>query len=372
MRLLHIYGGNRYGGVERLLATLAGQAGEAPAVRQEFALCFDGRLRQELLAAGAVVRELGGVRVSRPWQVRRARRRLAEALAEARPDLALCHAWWSYAIFAPALRRAGVPTALWAHNCITGRGWLEAWARRRRPDFAVTWGTYMAASLESMFPGVRIEIWRPPVAAPAPPAADARQRLRRELATDDDAVVILQASRLEAWKGQGLLLEALARLGRERAWVAWIAGGAQHPEEARFASTLRGQAEALGVAERVRWLGERRDVAALMQAADIFCQPNTSPEPFGLVFVEALAAGLPVVTTAGGGASEIVTADCGLLADAQPEAVAAALGALLDDAARRRRLARAAPARAAALCDPRRQMRDFQTRIAGAGEGAGG
>ena len=53
-----------------------------------------------------------------------------------------------------------------------------------------------------------------------------------------------------------------------------------------------------GIAGRVRFLGERRDVAACMHAADIHCQPNTAPEPFGLVFVEALYAGLPVVTTA--------------------------------------------------------------------------
>ncbi len=370
MRLLHIYGGNRYGGVERLLVTLAERAAQLPEVEQGFALCFDGRLRQELRGAGAATPDLGGVRVSRPWQVRRARRRLRALLAAERPDLAVCHAWWSYAIFGPALRRAQVPVALWAHNCVTGRGWLEAWAGRRRPDFAVTWGTTMATSLETMFPGLRIEIWRPPVAPPAPLAEGARQRLRQELATPADAVVILQASRLEAWKGQGLLLEALARLDRGRAWVAWIAGGAQHPGEARFAAELRAQAKTLGLAERVRWLGERRDVAALMQAADVFCQPNTQPEPFGLVFVEALAAGLPVVSTVGGGASEIVTADCGLLVEPQPEALAAALTALLDDDRRRQRLAQAAPARAAALCDPERQMRALGTLIAGAGQAA--
>ena len=66
---------------------------------------------------------------------------------------------------------------------------------------------------------------------------------------------------------------------------------------------------------RVTFLGERRDVAALLAAADIHCQPNTAPEPFGLAFVEALHAGVPVVTTDAGGAREIVTPACGILVE---------------------------------------------------------
>ena len=51
---------------------------------------------------------------------------------------------------------------------------------------------------------------------------------------------------------------------------------------------------------------------ALLAAADLFCQPNTAPEPFGLSLVEALQAGLPVVTSGIGGACEIVDASCGV------------------------------------------------------------
>ena len=62
----------------------------------------------------------------------------------------------------------------------------------------------------------------------------------------------------------------------------------------------------------------------LLAAADVFCQPNSGPEPFGIVFVEALYAGLPVIATAIGGAQEIVDAACmrsgdaGALRDAWP------------------------------------------------------
>src|SRR5207244_2005466 len=121
---------------------------------------------------------------------------------------------------------------------------------------------------------------------------------------------ILQASRLERWKGQAVHLEVLGRLKEVPGWAAWVAGGPQKAGEAEFLAELKAAAVANGVADRVRFLGQRSDVPRLMAAADVYCQPNTGPEPFGLSFVEALYAGLPVVTSGFGGASEIVTGEC--------------------------------------------------------------
>jgi glycosyltransferase involved in cell wall biosynthesis len=363
MRVLHIYGGNLYGGVERLLVTVAQQRAAAPRVEARFALCFHGRLWQELEAAGCEVHGLGAVRASRPWQVVRARQGLRRWLAEMppgeRPQVAICHAWWSYAIFGPACR-AGLKVGLWMHDCASGRGWLERWAGRRRPDFIFTWGESIAATAPRLFPGMRARVLAPPQAAiPALTEAE-RGDVRQQFKTDPGAVVIIMASRLEPWKGHGLLLEALARLVEAAAgarsaqgaselpeWVAWVAGGPQRPHEERYYSGLQQQAERLGISSRVRWLGQRSDVARLLGAADIFCQPNTTPEPFGMVFVEALAAGLPIVATRGGGASEIVTAAAGVLTAAEPQAVAAALAELIGNPEGRRALGAGARARAA-------------------------
>jgi glycosyltransferase involved in cell wall biosynthesis len=88
----------------------------------------------------------------------------------------------------------------------------------------------------------------------------------------------------------------------------------------------------------------------------VHCQSNLEPEPFGQVFVEALAAGLPVVTTNMGGGREIVTDSCGLRVAAKPSAVAGALARLIDDPVLRASLSRAGPARAFELCDPRVRM----------------
>jgi glycosyltransferase involved in cell wall biosynthesis len=107
----------------------------------------------------------------------------------------------------------------------------------------------------------------------------------------------------------------------------------------------------------VRLLGERADVPRLMAAADIYCQPNTAPEPFGIAFVEALASGVPVVTTATGGALEIVDERCGILVrDASPVLVAEALQRLIDTPALRASLASAGPAQARRVSDPHARL----------------
>jgi glycosyltransferase involved in cell wall biosynthesis len=97
----------------------------------------------------------------------------------------------------------------------------------------------------------------------------------------------------------------------------------------------------------------------------VLCQPNTAPEPFGLVFVEALSAGVPVVTSDAGGAREIVTPECGVLLDpGDRNALAPTLQSLIDQPDRRRALGDAGPARANTLCDPATQIDRLERTLA--------
>jgi glycosyltransferase involved in cell wall biosynthesis len=205
-----------------------------------------------------------------------------------------------------------------------------------------------------------------PVAGPSPVAADARAAVRRDLGAAPETVVVLQASRIEPGKGHAVLIEALGALRERDDWVAWVAGGPQRPAERDHDERLRAEARRHGVSDRVHFLGQRRDVPRLLAAADVFCQPNTEAESFGIAFIEALDAGLPVVGTRLGGPSEIVTSDCGVLIDpGDPSALAAALSSLIDDPAARARLGAAGPARARSLCDPSVVMPRFEALVRG-------
>jgi glycosyltransferase involved in cell wall biosynthesis len=217
---------------------------------------------------------------------------------------------------------------------------------------------------------VRLAGWLyPPVPAPPASAGDARAETRSQLGASDGEIVILQASRVEAWKGLREHLAAVADLADLPGWVLWIAGASQRRRERTYFDQLRVDAASYGIADRVRFLGHRTDIAELMAAADIYCQPNLEPEPFGVALVEAMWAARPIVTTIAGGLSaEIATAGtpkAGMVVPAGDSlAVAAALRELVLSADLRESLGRAGPAIALRLCDPSRQLQRLAALLA--------
>ncbi|HVA80776.1 MAG TPA: glycosyltransferase [Candidatus Binataceae bacterium] len=353
MRTLHIVAGRLYGGVESQLVTRAKFRSSCPEMEPEFALCFDGLLRERLLEQMVPVHMLGVVRARNPLQVIRARRRLYQVLRDRNIDVVAFEMPWALALFGPVARSAGVPLVFWMHGPATGRHWVERWAKFTRPDLAICNSKFTASTLPTLYPGMGAVVITYPVAPPqSHPLREDRLAVRRELETPPDAIVIAQVCRMEPWKGHRLHLEALSRLRDLPGWICWIVGGAQRRDELRYEAELRAAARSFGIADRVRFVGERQDVSRLLHAADIYCQPNTGPEPFGIAVVEALHAGLPVVTSAMGGALEIIDPEVGFLTEPSPDAVAAALKQLIEDGRMRAGLGAAGPARARQLADP--------------------
>ena len=358
MNVLHVAAGNLYGGVERILEEIAKHAPARSA--HEFALAFEGRLSRGLTLAEATQHSLGRVRFSRPLSVWTARRRLRRLVKERAYDVVIGHAPWAFALAAPAAGRAR--KVLWAHDASRGDHWTERRAARHVPDLVICNSHYTSEAVGRWMNGVTRAVVYAPV---SPPDIDrgARAEVRRDLGTGDRTTVILLASRLERWKGHVELLRSVARLSGD--WAVWIAGGAQRPHEAKYERELRAVAASLPVRDRIRFLGERSDAARLFRAADIHCQPNTAPEPFGLAFVEALYASLPVVTADMGGAREIVTPACGILvAPGDRDALTRALQRLVDDPASRAALGAGGPARARELCDPGPQLVALEAALA--------
>ena len=175
-------------------------------------------------------------------------------------------------------------------------------------------------------------------------AATARRQLLSETGLAADRPIVGVFSRLARWKGQHVLIEALRQMPKLQ---AIIVGGALFGEDA-YEAQLRADIAAAGLSDRVRLLGFRRDVPALMKGVDIVAHTSTAAEPFGRVIVEGMLAGKPVIATRAGGAAELIRdGETGLLvAPADAGALAAALRRLLADPAHAARMAAAGEAEA--------------------------
>jgi glycosyltransferase involved in cell wall biosynthesis/aminoglycoside phosphotransferase (APT) family kinase protein len=168
-----------------------------------------------------------------------------------------------------------------------------------------------------------VDVARAAVAAPP--------GLREQLGGGETRPLVLTPARLDAQKGHPVLLEAIAELPD-----ALFLFAGEGPER----GALEARAAELGVAERVRFLGRRDDIPELLAACDVFVLPSLY-EGSSLAVLEAMAADIPVVSSAIGGTEELIEdGRSGLLvAPGDAPALAAALRRVLGDAELRRNLA---------------------------------
>ena len=140
--------------------------------------------------------------------------------------------------------------------------------------------------------------------APFDAISDAEARACRRTLGCADVPLVGLFSRFSTWKGQHVLVDALADLPGVH---ALLVGDAIFDVDATYKADLLCQIEALGLQDRVHCLGFRDDVPTLMKAVDVVVHTSTAPEPFGRVVVEAMMARRPVVAADAGGPSEILT-----------------------------------------------------------------
>ena len=127
--------------------------------------------------------------------------------------------------------------------------------------------------------------------------------VRTELGVDGSVPIVAVFGRLAPWKGQQLAIKAL----RQLPGVQLMLVGDALFGEAEYKLELQALAQDPAVAGRVHFMGFRRDVFPLMQAADVVLHASIAPEPFGRVIVEAMLSRRPILAARAGGAAEIVT-----------------------------------------------------------------
>jgi glycosyltransferase involved in cell wall biosynthesis len=163
-----------------------------------------------------------------------------------------------------------------------------------------------------------------------------KARIREELGLAPDARLLAEVAQITPWKGQDTAIRALERI-RERhdahlLIVGDVAFSSQRFDNVGFRDSLQGLVAAAGLETAVHFLGRRRDVAELIAEIDMLLLPSWD-EPFGLVVLEAMAVGTPVLVTTRGGVSEYVTdrVNGRLLPPREPGVWADAIVELLDE-----------------------------------------
>jgi glycosyltransferase involved in cell wall biosynthesis len=285
----------------------------------------------ELARAGAVIHELPMVRAVSPWKDRAHTLELTTLMRELRPDVVHTHSSKAGVLGRRAASAAGCgavvhtphtysflfgqmfgPVARWVFKSVERR--LSALAHRIiavSEDEAETMrgaGVVSAEQVRVVPNCIEVEPYQR--AAPVIPEGSAAERTH-----------VLVCGLLNSAKGQDLAIAALKGSGCEQIEL-WLAGdGAEQ-------AALLSLAAAMGVSERVRFLGHRDDVPGLMRAADLLLLPSRW-EGMPYVVLEAAAAGLPIVATPVDGAREFLAGELrGWTAEASTEeAIGAALAA---------------------------------------------
>lgn len=157
------------------------------------------------------------------------------------------------------------------------------------------------------------------------------QELRSELGIRAGDLFAVMVANIRPWKGQHAALDAFAeaRERNEELRLALVGDTGDEQENLDYEGRLRAKAAQPALRGAVHFLGARSDVPDLFAAADVAIHASVDPEPFGLVIVEAMATGTPVIASNRGGPAEIVTDESGFLHDpSEPSELANILSAL--------------------------------------------
>jgi glycosyltransferase involved in cell wall biosynthesis len=179
---------------------------------------------------------------------------------------------------------------------------------------------------------------------------------RLALGIPRERFVVAVLGRISAWKGQEVLVRALAEPAMSSRGAIGVVAGDTWPGQERHEDALRAAATSLGVGDRLRLAGFRDDVETVYGAADVVVVPSTRPDPLPNAALEAAAAGCCVVAAAHGGLPEIIRDGVTgrLVAPGDHAELARVLGELAHDTEQRDRLGAAAAADARERFAPQR------------------
>jgi glycosyltransferase involved in cell wall biosynthesis len=289
-------------------------------------------------------------------------RRLRRLLHNSRPDLIHTHLWAANVIGRVTGRLGGIPVIGSIHNpdhepdawddgaeVSLLKRWMawsmDRWTARFGCERLVAVSEHVRRSAHERlgFPLERIDLLYNPIDIDQfqSGAPRGRQQLIEELSLPEGSFILLNVARVSPQKGLLYAIRALPAVRDKypETYLVSVGDTVDH----RWLSRLEAEADSLGVARHMRFLGVRRDIPDLLRCCDLFVFPSLY-EGLGISLIEAMASGCACVASRAGPITEVIRqgVDGLLVPPADVQALADAVCLLLNDGARRKRLGEAA------------------------------
>jgi glycosyltransferase involved in cell wall biosynthesis len=329
--------GAALGGAERMLGTFLARMDRAR-VDPTVVFLESGPFERETAALGVRTAVVAAGRLRQPHRLAAAVRALARLIRRERPALVLNWTAKAQLYGASAATLAGIPErVVWWQHGVPSTHWMDRLATALPARAIGTSSAASAAAQRRLRPRRETFVVHPGVSLPASP-----QEKRQLPGVPPGRTVVGIVGRLQPWKGQERLVEAVSLLHRSGDDVhLLVVGGEAHGFSAGFEQHLRQRVAELGLDDRVTLTGQVDDVTPYLAAMDVMVNASDH-EPFGIVLLEAMAQGVPVLAVSDAGPREIVVPDESgvLVPSSRPDALADALRRLIGDSGLRERLGR--------------------------------
>lgn len=299
--------GERLGGSEAMLWSLL-RSVDRQRVLPRVVFLRPGPFEREVAARGLTTRVVATGRFREPLRAARAVRTLGAIARRSRPDLVVSwlHRAHVYAGTGAWLAGSGNRSVWWQHRLPGDVGWLDRVATAVPAAAIGASSRAGAAEQAKLWPHRPTFAVHPGIELPVAASQDRLAALRSTLRLPPDRPVVGIVGRLERWKGQEVVLDALAALRAGGHDVrGLVVGGATHGVAPDYERRLHERAESLGLAEAVVFTGHVDNVAEHLELMDVAVNASAL-EPFGIALLEAMALGVPVVAVDAAGPAEIV------------------------------------------------------------------
>ena len=248
-----------------------------------------------------------------PAALRDARRDLEGTFANFQPSVVISIPNKDHFCAGAACRRARIPSLWWVNDIIAApffslpvRALFRFQARRLATQVVTVSDYARQVLLDQRFPATRVRTIHNGI--PTARYASAQPgHLHRLLNLPPTEPLFGVLGRFTPWKGQDLFLRIAARWIREHPRGHFVLIGQAFNEEQEFEATLKAAAAAHDLGARIHFVPFQSDAPAVVRDLAVLLHTSLSPEPFGRVIIEAMAAGTPVIAARNGGVPEIIT-----------------------------------------------------------------